>query len=279
MSPIILEGGGAVPGSSDDSFGICSAWASEADLCAPCTAYEIDSALIEEHLLSASELLYQLSGQQFPGTCQETVAPCSQIWSGHPTSFEPYMTAPLTRFLHPQAPFPWTGCGHPSPCSCPGFPAIRLPRDNISEVTAVTVDDTVYLPEDDVFELQDSWLLRIDGDRWPTCDSSFRVTYLHGTAPPISGVRAAAVLACELLLACDPLAAGDGVKCRLPRNISAISRQGVSVIFERLTRSKGPFRFGIWEIDVFLEAFNPYGNTAKSVIISPDTIDLARRVP
>lgn len=253
----------------------CTPWASEADLCSPCLedAYAVD---FSSYLVQASELLYQLSGQQFPGICDVTIAPCSQYCVPGPTQFEPFMTRPLG-VLHPDNPFPWTGCacGSPEACNCAGYDAIVLPHSPVTEVTEVIVDDDVL--DDIAYELQGATLYRIDGSRWPTCDDSFRVTYSYGVEPPASGVRAAGVLACELLLACEPDAIPDA-KCRLPRNISSITRQGVSVIFDRLTNS-GPFRFGIWEIDIFLEAFNPYGVSQPSTIASPDTIDIARRVP
>lgn len=262
-------------------IGPCSSWATEDELCVPCLD-QIAYIDFDTYLQQASELLYQLSGQQFSGICTETIEPCSQRFSGHPTQFEPFMTAPI-RHLHPQSPFPWTGCGHDNPCGCPGFPAIQIPRIDVIDVISVTLtnssgDVITYTAYDGVFELEGDFLLRVDGDRWPTCDPDFTVTYEFGTAPPTSGVQAAAVLACELLLACNPEALPDA-KCRLPRNISSISRQGVSVIFERLTRNRGPFRFGIWEIDVFLEAYNPHGVSAPSVVMSPDTMNIARRIP
>lgn len=256
------------------TLGPCSTWATSDDLCSPCSDYVGD---MDTYLVQASELLYYLSGQQFSGACEETIHPCSQVYGGHPTQFEPFMSAPL-RGLHPEQPFPWTGCGHDSACNCPGFPAIKLPRGNIQFVSEVVLDGVSYTEYDGLFELQGGLLIRIDGDRWPTCDETFTVTYTHGIDPPAIGVKAAGILACELFLACEPDAI-EGAKCRLPKNVSAISRQGVSVLFERLTRTGGPFRFGIWEVDVFLEAYNPYGTKAPSVILSPDTMNLARRIP
>jgi intein/homing endonuclease len=107
------------------------------------------------------------------------------------------------------------------------------------------------------------------------CTDDMLITFTHGVAPPAIGVTAAKVLGCELYLACDP---SGKEKCRLPRNISSIARQGVSVLFRSLTSSGTKFRFGLAEVDFFLEAYAPYGSRSRSIILSPDVDESLERV-
>lgn len=253
--------------------GICSSWATIDDLCAPCGGvYDIDESLMEQKMYDASELLYQLSAQQFPGICTETIKPCSRSQYLGLTGRE---WVGWTFVARSMGFFSACSCRSAARCSCTYLPAIDLPRDDVTQGLSVIVDGEELYP--DAFDLRGNQLVRVDGEPLPCCD--IEVTYEYGLAPPHSGVTAAAILACELYIACDPEAFPDA-ECRLPRNISSLSRQGVTVLFDRLNRLKGqPFQFGISEIDFFLAAFNPFGNTAMSTVISVDTVDLAQEIP
>lgn len=254
----------------------CEPWATEADLCSPCDDYAIDSALMDEYLQAASEILYNLSAQQFPGLCDETIRPCtrrsySSVW--------PEEHRPSTVLLYRN--YAACGCRDEDSCSCSSMSSIRLPRSPVQDVTAVKVDG-VTLTEGTHYRLDDYGLLvRLDGENWPCCQDlaladsepdTFSVTYTFGLEPPVIGRRAAAVLACELYMACNPESISG--QCRLPRNVSQVARQGTTVVlsaFEQFVPRRGrPVYFGIPEIDMFLAAFNPYGRTSKSIVLSPD---------
>jgi hypothetical protein len=146
--------------------------------------------------------------------------------------------------------------------------------DFTTAIDEVTIGGDVLDPSK--YELRANDLVRIDGESFPCCQDDMTITFTHGVAPPLSGVTAAAVLGCELYLACSP---SGKEKCRLPRNISSIARQGVSVIFQSLVNPRAHFRFGIWEIDIFLEAYNPTGTTARSIILSPDVDESLELIP
>lgn len=247
----------------------CTPWIDEDEMCVPCSGVYDDT--LADHIQAASELLYLLSGRQFQGECEETIHPCSN------RQFRNWTGQPWYPSLAPQLGY-WAicGCRENDPCSCSSVPVIELPRWPIISIEDVTIDG--YPLDSSAYEMRGHYLARIDGDAWPCCDDSFTIAYKWGTEVPQSGKTAVATLACELFLACNPNAI-EGAQCRLPRNIASISRQGVSVIFERLTRTGGPFRFGIWEIDIFLEAWNPHGVDGPSVIMSPDTMLDARVIP
>jgi hypothetical protein len=255
---------------------ICSAWATESDLCAPCLtdSYTLNPDRLDAKLLEASDVMYQLTMQQFPGTCEATVTPCSR------RHWDRLMQAGFTArwpntglFLG----FPGCSCHNPASCTCTSQDAIELPADHIQGVSEVRTSDGSL--DYTSYELHGNELVRTDGGHWPCCDDAFEIDFTYGLAPPPICVTAAAVLGCELYLACYPDDV-DGATCRLPRNISSIARQGVSVIFASLTRQslQQPFRFGIWEIDLALETYAPYGQRSMSVIASPDTVPTSRAV-
>lgn len=168
-------------------------WATVDDVCGPCNHPEHDEATLMRMLGVASEWLYQLSGQRWPGEHTDTVRPdavCT-MWGGV--------------------------------CGCGGSSAVMLPGFPVTEVSSVTVYGEALEPT--AFVLRDHRRLhRADGRRWPCC-SEWTVAYKWGLGPPAAGVAAAAALGCELSLACQP---GLPDKCRLPARVAAYTRQGVS---------------------------------------------------
>lgn len=283
MSPIILEGGGAAPGGGPAS-GPCFSWATESDLCSPCDDYAIDSALMDEYLLIATELLYQMSAQQFRGICNMDIRPCTRrswetVWnrnSGHSTVLL-YRGDVVC------------GCSDLDSCSCGSLSVLRLPHTPVVTILEVKVDGVVLDDGIDYRLDENALLVRLGGESWPCCQDlsladteldTFSVSFEYGREPPAIGRRAAAVLACELYAACNP-DSFEG-QCRLPRNVSQIARQGTTVLlssFEQFVPRRGrPVYFGIPEIDMFLAAFNPYGRTSQSIVLSPDLPPTARKV-
>lgn len=262
---------------------LCSAWATTADLCFPCDDYALDPDLLESKLLAASEILYLLSGQQFPGECSETIRPCSTS----PLTGVPYRMMAFTPASETGGRMA-CGCGTWDSCSCPSLSQLKLPRDGVTAITEVLIDGEVV----DASEYRLDWdglLVSTTDRRWPCCQNlrladtepgTWSIAYTYGKPVPEAGKIAVATLACELYLSCQP----DEVSraCRLPANWTSIARQGVTVarlVQETLSlRQRGPVRFGINEIDMFLIAVNPYGVTSQSVFLNPDDPDVARVV-
>jgi len=99
----------------------------------------------------------------------------------------------------------------------------------------------------------------------------FDVTFRYGRSPPPEGVRAAAVLGCELAIACQPETAG--LRCRLPRNTVQVVRQGVTIqlldpskLFAPPARGQ-PVKTGLMEVDAFLSAYNPGGISRRATLM------------
>jgi hypothetical protein len=107
------------------------------------------------------------------------------------------------------------------------------------------------------------------------CKGTWEITYTHGNPVPPEGSWAGSELACEILKSfnCAP---GE---CRLPSNVVAMTRGGVSMEFANngsVTAANGrTLRFGIPIVDMWVQAVNPYGVTGQAQVWSPD-IDYGR---
>lgn len=256
----------------------CDAWATMADLCSPCDDYDFPD--IEDALDLASGLLYRWSGQRFPGVCTKTIRPCTRARSEQ-------------RYVSDEATVVVCGCTSSDSCSCNSIPQIQLSSWPLLSVTEVKVDGSVL--DSSRYRIDDHrWLVRLDdadgtNPGWPCCqdmlepttaEDTFSVSFTHGVEPPPEGVRAAAVLGCELALACSPETAS---KCRLPKRTTQVVRAGVTLSLIDPTElfqwkpGQGPPRTGLMEVDVFLSAYNPYGVSAPAAVHSPDIPPFGRR--
>lgn len=185
--------------------GPCEPWCTWEDA-TRCTSIDLssidDEALQDDLLWQATEALWNLSERTYLGECTTTRTVCRSC-----------------------------SCMQTS-CSC---------RDRgrdidlgglwfVSEVVSVTIDGDV-LPAT-AYRVDDwRWLVRLDGQSWPTLanlDSAdaFQVSYTYGRRVPRGGKRAAAVFVSELALACIGNAA-----CQLPsryRTVTGAQREGLS---------------------------------------------------
>lgn len=262
------------------SLSTCSPWASVDDLCGTCLAeYDsLDSGQLERALEVASNLLYIYSGRQFPGLCSDTVRPCSsRVWDNPPLRY--------TSDSYPT--YRGCGCSSRSACGCPSPSQITLGVEPIVEVVEVKVDG-VTLTSDQYRVDNHRYLVRLPDDgafqSWPCCPNillddieadTFSVSFTYGYAPPPEGVLAAAVLACELYLSCNPI---DNAECRLPKRVQSITRQGVSMVLLDPMELLVQGRLGITEVDAFITAHNPRGRRRNSAIFTPDIGPRKRRI-
>jgi hypothetical protein len=94
-----------------------------------------------------------------------------------------------------------------------------------------------------------------------TEDGTFAVTYLNAYPVDSNGAYAAGILAMEFAKACS------GAKCRLPRNVTNVVRQGIS--YEIAAGSFPDGKTGIHEVDTYVALWNP-DNQRRSQVWSPD---------
>lgn len=232
--------------------GVCTPWAELGDV--PGLEYDDDTARIEQWLQFASDVLYDLTGRRWPGLCVSTVRPCA------------------ARRWHPTATW-WPGdqrgamgtcsCNRADSCGCHTLSELRL-ADHVLSVDEVRVDGEV-VPSVEYGLLDHRYLAgytKADGSRrvWPCCQrmdlpdtepGTWSVSFTHGGMPPIGGTLAAASLAGEL-----NKAAGARSGCRLPKRVTSVVRQNVSVaVLDPLTLFQEG-RTGLPEVDLWVASVN-----------------------
>lgn len=219
---------------------VCSPWVEDTKLCCAGDASVDDCAtglpvpLVykwtdAELILAASNLLFARTCYVYPGLCSVTVWPCNDCHCN----------------CHP--------------CACGTWSKLDLPTDYpIQEITEVRIDGVALDPAD--YRLDRSqWLVRMDGERWPTCNSfalpntsssEIQVDMVVGREPPIELQIAAADLVCEIKRACN-----GSADCVLPPNVRSLVRRGVELEFENITDLFNTGQFGIPSVDMAIKNY------------------------
>lgn len=246
----------------------CQPWADEGDLCSPCDDYEALGPVAAEWMQAASDALYVLSGRQFPGLCERTVRPCA------PADHAPNRDSVPVGGMRSSG-----ACRCYGACQCPGLMRVGLGAYPVAEVSEVLVDGVVVDPG--LYRVDEyRYLVRLrDADgrrrRWPATQhmdlpdtevGTWSVTFTWGREPPTLGTRAAAALACDLALACQPENAGQ---CRLPKKVQSVARQGVQIVMTDLATLLSEDRTGVPEVDLFIKTYNPKGLRRAGSVWAP----------
>jgi hypothetical protein len=245
---------------------LCSPWVTDLT----CEGV-VDQTALTDAALVASEVLYALSGRQWPGICEETVRPCS-------TSRGPHDTVQHLAGSNTWVSYGGCGCGQWDDCACGGVSLLQLRRDAL-DVLEVTEGE--FLITD--WALQDNGrLLRVPPGVWPCCQDltapvgspgSFAVTYTYGAEPPASAVAAATEFACQLARATV------GLPCDLPERVTSVSRQGVSFAILDPQDFLVTGRTGIYSVDLFLQSVNPKRLARRGSVWAPRRTRLTRDLP
>jgi hypothetical protein len=202
----------------------------------------VDDDLAAEALQVASDVLFQFTRRKYPGVGLSTIRPAGRDRS------------------------------------CPPVPEIRLPSVPVVEIVEVVVDGVVVDPTEYRVD-NDGRLVRLPDiagrpGRWPAWQDltlpatevgTFEVTYRHGQSPPSGGVRAAVTLARELAAgwSTDPAVMST---CRLPKRVTTISRQGVTLaVLDPLTLFADGL-CGIPSVDLWV-ASDRYGTVHRSAAV------------
>lgn len=266
---LAVTGSVSMPTPAPVSAVLCSAWATPADV--P-QSVKTELGLTADSqwtgpLLRASELLWMLSGRRWYGAgCVERAVLRSDQseWPWHESWGQCNCWA--AGILYPPASV--VGSGHIAQPV-----AVRLPRDRVTSVVTVTVGGVALAPT--AYRVSTGgWLERLDGGRWSVCDGATEVVYRHGSPPPQGGKDAAVTLAIEL--------AKDlyGLKgCRLPRRVTAINRQGVSLDLADPGEFLQRGHVGLMSVDLWLSAVNPGGHPSEGLVWSPDLPQTGMRTP
>lgn len=221
---------------------LCAPWISAEELDVCCPVVDPDATLVTESILAASEVLYVLSGRQYPGICDGYLRPCGDACA----------------------------CSYYA-CGCDRLAAVWL-RSDVLTVAEVDIGGVILDPS--LYRLDGAYLVRLDGEAWPCCQNmgaavgdpdTFTVTVTYGSPVPQIGLEAAKKLACELVQSCTP-----GADCALPSRVTSITRQGVSMVMLDPMNFLDNGRTGLYAVDLFLSTVNPHGLRRPSRAWSPD---------
>lgn len=163
-------------------------------------------------------------------------------------SFYPGLVYPSSTDLQGRAPY--------------AVEAVDLPGP-VSTITEVRIDGAIL--DAGKYRVEHGrYLVRLDGGTWPfNTGGDFTVTYLNSHPVDDMGAHAAGVMANEWLTLFT-----TNKKCRLPANVTSVSRQGLTV-----ERAAGMFPEGVTgipEIDAYLLLWNPFGFKVAPRVYSPD---------
>lgn len=237
----------------------------------------IEASFIDRSLLISTEILWALSGRKY-GVCSMTVRPCQRScgtdampWYGA----WPYIGAWPESFAIESL---CRSCRHT--CSCTNLHEIRLPRRPVSEVTEVKVDGVVL--DESAYRVDDwQWLVRLDGQEFPTCqdltlsdaeEGTWSIAFSYGRTVPETLKWASERYACEWVKA---MVGRDD--CELPENVQSVARQGITIAFdmdEVLTKGKT----GLRDVDQILAVYNPNGLQRSARLYRADARPGFRRV-
>lgn len=208
----------------------------------------------------AVDYLWNWTGKSL-GLCEVTVQPCRQDCADGRNTFTgggPLTGAPWQPVLV-QGRWLNITCGRcRDACGCGGA-TLRLPGP-IHSVEGV-LEDGEALPSGSYHVEGRRVLVRDDGKPWPPC--GLEVTYTRGTPVPTGGQVAAGVLAMELALA----ACSDD-KCRLPKRVQTITRQGVTIAMLDAFNDIDKGHTGIWIIDSWIASVTK--SPVRARVLSPD---------
>lgn len=209
------------------------------ECCPPGDEYGTDPDLLERVILQTSAMMSRLSGYMI-GLCTATIRPLDNC----------------------------AECRH---TCCGGVDGIMLSGPNgfwIDQVVQVTFGDDIINPATYRFDRDQQMLWRIPGLSWPTRDTrwiecgdddAFCVDVLVGSEPDAWALAVANSLACELLKSCT------GQKCRIPRNATQVTGQGVTV-----TLSDQEISTLLPEVSGWVKVVNRYNVSAPARVFSPD---------
>lgn len=231
-------------------------------------------ALREQAARAAAYILWAASGRRH-GVCTVTVRPCRDCSDGTTYYGRGPMAPPFVPVLQNGV---WrncgTGCDCPGPCSCCHVCAVPLEAP-AQEIVEVRVDGQVVDPA--AYRIDDHReLVRVDGECWPSCSDlsapcdevgggGFCVTYRRGVPLDAAAMFAYETYACQLLAACT-----NDSCCRLPKRVTSITREGVTMAMLDPMEMLDKGRTGLYEVDAWLAAVNPAGLRQAPRVYSPD---------
>jgi hypothetical protein len=215
----------------------------------------------------AVQVLWSLSGRQF-GVCPVIVRPCRQPCGGL-WGLTPYSAGGALMVVWDGANYRNLLCGCGPKCSWVSPNVVHLSSTvglPVQEIIEVVIEGVVLDPEE--YRREGDLLYRVGAD-WPVQDltqpldepGTWSVTYTRGIPPPAGTANLVGLLAKEFLAACS------GGRCRLPRRVQSVTRQGVTYDMVDPTDIYATGKTGIPEVDLWLSAVNPHRVMQPPVVL------------
>ncbi len=216
----------------------------------------------------ATEVLWSLTGQRF-GFTTVKLRPCRDyaLDTPYPDAWLPWPGAqppPLGATVSSGGGYAgfWfgVGCGTCSDsCTCGGSLAeVRLPAP-VHAITEVRVDGSPLVTG--AYRVDNGRILvRVDGSTWPmrndltladTQVGTWSVTAQYGESIPGGAAIAVGELACEFIRG------AQGQDCRLPRAVTSLARQGVTISMPDMASMFDKGITGLFFTDMFIKTWNP----------------------
>lgn len=221
-------------------------------------------ALLSAAVDTAIGVLWALTGRRF-GLRTVVARPCARPAEGLTVAqVGPWMVPVLDAGV-------WRNiaCGT-NACTRGDGSTVLLPGP-VHEVAGVAVDGVKIDP--DSYRVEGDWLYRTDGAAWPAQHltvplggpGTWSVTYRQGTPPPAGAGLAVGMLSGEFLNA-----AINPDKCTLPRRVTQVTRQGVTMQMADPQDIINSGSTGLPEVDMWVRAHNPHRLSSPSAVWSPD---------
>ena len=283
----------------------CAPWAVPADI----TEVDPTQLPLQSHLAdclqAASDVLFQLTGKQFSGSCTDTVRPNARMLSrdhGRPISSPAWFTSGNgfgyysggSMLGYGYSRWGWYTCNQEEDPSGFMIPSIGLGVFPLTSIIEVKIDGAVVDPT--TYRIDDNRnLVRVvnpaeviddtppPGFGWPCTQrmdlpdtevNTWSVTFTYGVPPPVSGKLAAAELGFQLYLGSTPPSQALGA-CRLPQRVTSITRQGMSAVVLDPLVFLDQGRTGLTRCDYFIESVNPGKLHRRATTMN---VDIKRRV-
>lgn len=259
------------------TFGPCAPWTPRWLCDVSCESPVVTAQAVQ----LATEVVWALSGRQF-GLCTVTLRPCKRdclegFWPSGWNQWLPGATYPQPALIGGH----WFNltcgaCG--DTCSCIRLSEAILPAP-VHRIVEVKVDGAILVTG--AYRVDENrFLVRTDGGEWPWCNDLTRadtevgtwsVTAEFGQDVPEGGAWAVGELACQFINA------RSGGDCRLPRNVTQLIRQGITMQFPNVVDLFKERVTGLYLVDLFIQTWNPGRLTRRSRTYSVDG-QRARRV-
>lgn len=217
---------------------------------------------------AASFVLWAATGRQY-GVCDLTVRPCGRWPCDDGIAGYTWSNGIWTPYVFGGE---WFNCVCGDFCTCGARCRVYLPGP-VASVGSVVVD-AVTIPGSS-YRVDDArWLIRTDGDCWPSGQdfdkdsgtSTFSVAYGRGVPVPDYLLDAAGTYACEWARMCR------GEACQIPTRIVTLTRQGTTfdgVDFDQLLSSGFT---GVSSVDQVIALANPHRLTGRMRVLSPELV-------